>query len=73
MADPDPIRRVEFATKGGHTKAQNDALRAQLYAEHAAYIKAIDESRPPLSELQRARLAALLLGSRRTPEGAVAS
>ncbi len=72
MADRDPVKRVEFATMGGRAKHQNDKLRAARFAEHADYIRAIVDAAPPLTELQRARLAALLLSPHRSGESVAA-
>lgn len=63
MADPDPVRRQHFARQGGHAKARADAVRESRTAELAEYITRKVAEAPPLSELQRARLAGLLLGA----------
>jgi hypothetical protein len=46
-----------------------EATRAELKALSAeSYIARLVDQAPPLTEVQRARLAALLLGARRTDE-----
>lgn len=67
MADCDPVRRRQHASKGGLAKYQNELDRRKRFAAHADYIRRLVDEAPPLSELQRARLAALLLGARREP------
>jgi hypothetical protein len=50
-----------------------EATRSELKALSAAnYITRLVDEAPPLTEVQRARLAALLLGARRDDEVAVA-
>lgn len=65
MADRDPVRRQEFARAGGFGKARAEAQREARAAELAEHIQRTVNQAPPLSELQRARLAALLLSGRR--------
>jgi len=53
----------------GATEDRIAAARADLrYETLASYIERQVDAAPPLSEIQRARLAALLLGARRSDE-----
>lgn len=65
MAAHDPAARVRVAREGGYGAARANAQREARAAELADYIAREVDAAPPLSELQRARLAALLLGARR--------
>lgn len=71
MAANDPALRVRIARSGRRAKDQNDAIRQARASEAADYIERLVNEAPPLTELQRARLAALLLSG--VPAAAVAA
>ena len=72
MAAHDRAQRIAIARSGAHRKRANDGLREARTAEAANYIRALVAEAPPLSELQRARLAALLLSGHRDDQVAAA-
>lgn len=60
MADPDPIKRKQFASEGGHARARIGRLRDRVTNELAEDVAAkADEA--DLTLVHRARIAARLL------------
>ena len=65
------MRIKDLPTVEDRRAATENARREARFRFAQERIQRIVDAAPPLTELQRARLAGILLGARRTPGGAV--